>query len=115
MLIQLLLKLRRADLAEKELKLMQKVNEFAIPTMLATAWVNLFLGGEKCRESLLIFQELGKKYGNSPKILNGIAVCNIHMLNYQEGEDALLESLEKVCSLTFPLKHVNVTEATQFS
>lgn len=75
---------------------MLKVNEFSIPTLLSSAWVNLYLGGEKCREALLTFQELGKKYGSSPRILNGIAVCNIHMMNYQEAEDALLESLEKV-------------------
>lgn len=96
MLIQLLLAIRRPDLAEKELSVMMKVNEFSISTLLSSAWVNIYLGGEKCREALLTFQELGKKYGSSPRILNGIAVCNIQMMNYKEAEEVLLESLERV-------------------
>lgn len=76
---------------------MQKTNEFAIPTLLATAWVNLALGGNKIQEACLTFEDIAKKYGHSFATLHGVGVCKLAMLKYAESEDALLRALEKVC------------------
>lgn len=93
----MLLKLRRPDLAEKELRELQKANEFAIPTLLATAWVNLALGGDKIQEASLTFEDIGKKYGACFAALHGVGVCKLAMQKYAESEEALLKALEKVC------------------
>lgn len=76
---------------------MQKSNEFAVPTLLASAWVNLALGGNKIQEACLIFEDIAKKYGPTFSTLHGIGVCKLAMLKYADAEDALLRALEKVC------------------
>lgn len=95
LVIELLLQLRRPDLAEKELREMQKVQEFAIPTLLATAWVNLALGGDKIKEACLTFEDIGKKYGACFAALHGVGVCKLAMQKYTESEESLLRALEK--------------------
>jgi len=86
---------------------MQKANEFAIPTLLATAWVNLALGGDKTQEACLTFEDIGKKYGACFAALHGIGVCKLAMGKYAESEEALLKALEKVrLPNTMILKHV---------
>lgn len=75
---------------------MQKSSEFALPTLLASAWVNLALGGTKIQEACLTFEDISKKYGPSFTTLHGIGVCKLAMLKYADSEDALLRALEKV-------------------
>lgn len=75
---------------------MQKINEFAIPTMLASAWVNLVLGKDKIKEALNIYNDLIKKYGSSFILLQGVGLCHLAMLQFNDSEKSLLEALEKV-------------------
>lgn len=93
--VQILLKMERADVAEKTLRAMAALDDDATLTQLASAWVSLALGGSKVQEAFYIFQEMGEKYAWTPKLYNGSAVCHLHMAQYEEAEKDLLEALTK--------------------
>jgi len=95
LLVQLYIKINRVDLAEKSLKDMQKLDDDATLTQLATAWVCIAQGGNKFIEAFNIYQDLIEKYSTTSALLNGTAVCNLHMKKYAEAEKALNEALEK--------------------
>lgn len=120
MLVELYLKMFRADLAEKQLKVMKGIDEDAVLTMLATAQVNLapvssrsechacssdvvtlfcVLGcvqnSTKIQDAIYIYEELIDKYGGTLFLLNGIAVAKMQMGLFEEAETALQDSLTK--------------------
>jgi coatomer protein complex subunit epsilon len=55
-------------------------------------------GGSKIREAYLIFQDFAEKYPMTGMVLNGKAVCCMHMGSFDEAETLLLEALNKVCT-----------------
>jgi len=88
--------LDRLDLAKRELASTKTWSEDAMLAQLIEAWVGLRTGGDKYQEAYYIYEEIAQSpSSNTVKILNGQAVCNIHLGKYAEAEAFLLEALNK--------------------
>ncbi|KAK9695627.1 hypothetical protein K7432_012864 [Basidiobolus ranarum] len=96
LIVQIYLKLDRTDLARRELNATKNWAEDAILAQLIEAWIGVQIGGPKYQEAFYIFEELSQNLAaTTVKLLNGQAICNIHMGRYPEAESLLLEALNK--------------------
>ncbi|ORY01163.1 hypothetical protein K493DRAFT_278255 [Basidiobolus meristosporus CBS 931.73] len=96
LIVQIYLKLNRIDLARRELNSTKNWAEDAILAQLIEAWIGVQIGGAKYQEAFYIFEELSQNLAaTTVKLLNGQAICNIHMGRYPEAESLLLEALNK--------------------
>ncbi|XP_031477898.1 coatomer subunit epsilon-1-like [Nymphaea colorata] len=93
--VQLYLKMHRSDHAEKQLRVMQQIDEDHTLTQLANAWLNLAVGGSKIQEAFLIYQDFAERYQETCMTLNGKAICYMHMGQFAEAEPLLLEAMNK--------------------
>jgi len=92
-----LIRINRVDLAEIALRHMLDMNDDATISQLTNAYLAIAQGGqEKIEEAQIIFQELQKKFGGSSVILNGLAICALHLGAYENAEKVLLTSLGTV-------------------
>ncbi|TYZ61144.1 hypothetical protein PybrP1_004454 [[Pythium] brassicae (nom. inval.)] len=94
-IVQLYLQLDRADLAQKQVHEMRKLEEDSTLTQLAQAWCLALRGGDKADEATLHFQELADRFGATPLLLNGAAVAFMALKNFVEAERLLAEALQK--------------------
>jgi len=95
LLVQIYLKMNLLERAFKQLQAMQKIDDDSTLTQLALGWVNLAMGGSKYQEAAYVFQELIDKYGATVRLLNGLAVASMHMGNYSEAKESLVDALSK--------------------
>ena len=95
LMIHLLVKMDRPELADKHLRMMQAADDDATLTQLATAWVDPASGGSKIQDAFFAFQELGDKYAWTSKLYNGSAVCQMAMGRYEEAEKDLVEAINR--------------------
>ena len=96
LMIHILILMNRIDAAQKELAELENSNaDDAVITQLAQGWVYCSLGGGKTEEASYIFQELIDKFDPTVKLLNNLAVCNVHMEQYPEAEEMLTTALEE--------------------
>jgi|TARA_B110000977_G_scaffold191275_1_gene263160 coatomer protein complex subunit epsilon len=95
LMIALLVRLDRPELADKHLRLMQAADDDATLTQLASAWVNASLGGGKTQDAFYVYQELGDKYAWTSKLHNGAAVAQMAMGAYEDAEKHLVEAINK--------------------
>lgn len=92
--VEIYLKLDRIDLAKKEVKKMVDVDEDAIITQLANAWVSMS-AGDKLQDAYFTFQEQGDKHSATSSILNAQALCQINQGKYDEAQTLLQEALDR--------------------
>ncbi|CAG8448011.1 10908_t:CDS:10 [Rhizophagus irregularis] len=84
------------NLAKRELASTKTWSEDAMLAQLIEGWVGLRTGGDKYQEAYYICEEIAQSpSSNTVKILNGQAVCNIHLGKHAEAETLLLEALNK--------------------
>jgi len=95
MLVQLYLRINRVDLADKELKGMQKIDEDATITQLTQVWVLIAQGGEGLNEALATLRDLTNKFGASGTLFNLMGVCSLHLKQFSEAEKYFQQALEK--------------------
>jgi coatomer protein complex subunit epsilon len=99
LLVRAFIQIDRLDLAQKELGTMQGIDDDATSTQLATAWLDIALGGEKLEEAFFILTELTEKWNSTPLLLNGLASVHLKRLDKPDepknAEKLLLQSMEK--------------------
>lgn len=91
--IQCLLSLDRVDLARKELKKMQDLDEDATITNLASAWCSMMVGGEKSQDAYYTFQDMADKTKSTSILLNGMATAYLCQAKQDEADGTISEAL----------------------
>jgi coatomer protein complex subunit epsilon len=87
--------MNRLDLAEKQVALMQRIDDDATVTQLSCAEVMAAKGASKAQDAFYIYQDLSEKYGPSALLLNNLATCNMLLGKFEEAEGNLQEALSK--------------------
>jgi len=105
--VQIYLRIDRLDLAAKQVKAMQDIDDDDAITTLATAWLHIAAGGDKLTEAFQLLEELVQKFGSSVDILNTMAACQMGLKNWakafgylKQARELSLSSKDKVAAET---------------
>lgn len=94
-MVQCYLTVNRVDLAETQLRTMQRADDDATITQLAASRFYLAQGGERIADALATLTDLADKYGATPALLSAQAVCAMRTGNWAEAERLLLQASER--------------------
>ena len=106
LMVQCYLIMNRIDLAETQLRTMQRTDDDATITQLASSRFYLASGGERINDALAILNDLSDKYGATPALLSAQAVCSMRAGNFIEAEKQLLQASER--AITEPEVFINL-------
>eukprot|EP00656_Telonema_subtile_P057178 TRINITY_DN9347_c0_g1_i5.p1 TRINITY_DN9347_c0_g1~~TRINITY_DN9347_c0_g1_i5.p1 ORF type:complete len:238 (+),score=68.14 TRINITY_DN9347_c0_g1_i5:194-907(+) len=95
-LVQTFLYMDRMDLAEKQFATMQRQEDDATLTQLASTWINLAKGSEKIKEALFTLVDISEKYGTSTMIFNGMATAHMGQCEFEDAEACVNNALQLV-------------------
>lgn len=90
--MQLCLRIDRPDLAEKNVKAMQSLDDESVLTQLSACWLYLSQGGEKYKEASLLYKDIMDRCGSNIICLNGLAAAYIGMRRFSDAERILQEA-----------------------
>lgn len=111
MVTHVLICMSRVDLAEKQVALMQRIDDDATLTQLSSAELMLSKGSSKAQDAFYVYTDLAEKYGPSPLLLNNLATCNMLLAKYEDAEHNLQDALSK--SATDPTTLANAIVCMQ--
>ena len=94
-MVQCYLMVNRVDLAETQLRTMQRADDDATITQLAASRFYLAQGGERIADALATLTDLADKYGATPALLSAQAVCAMRTGSWAEAERLLLQASER--------------------
>jgi len=92
--VQIYLKIDRVDLAARQVKAMQDIDDDDALTTLATAWVYIAQGGDRVQEAFQLLEELVEKFTPSTTVLNTLATCQICLKNFNGAFGYLRQARE---------------------
>jgi len=111
--VQTLIQMNRVDIATKEVKKMQEIDEDATVSQLALAALNIAMADTKSvQTAYYVYQELADKFEPTPILLNGQAVCFLLQGKPEQAEDVLQKALDKDSG--HPETLINLSIVSQF-
>jgi len=82
---------------------MQELDDDDTLTQLSQALIHIHQGGDKVTEASFILQEFLDKFGPSDRLLNCLAVCQIHLRNFSQALQYLKQAREATSKGKTPL------------
>ncbi|KAL5269309.1 hypothetical protein ACHWQZ_G002952 [Mnemiopsis leidyi] len=111
--VQTLIQMNRVDIATKEMKKMQEIDEDATVSQLSLAALNIAMADFKSvQTAYYVYQELADKFEPTAILLNGQAVCFLLQGKPEQAEDVLQKALDKDSG--HPETLINLSIVSQF-
>jgi coatomer subunit epsilon len=95
LLVDIMLRMNRVDLALFYVDKMKELSEDSVSTQLAEAWLAIYSSGSKYQDAFYIFQELMETFGPTSKLINGQAVSYMSMQKFADAESLLMDALKR--------------------